>query len=186
MNGLADPELDTLDSRVGQHVAAIVETARAAPPGGGHAWDRLLAFYGVTPDTTRGRFEQVQRLRLRVGAVPSEVRRALAAMVSQADGELRRIASRMPGGAQIATIADRLSRLVEEEGARYERSARGERVASVFANAAETSKQVPWAGQAIEPTLVLACPSCGAPQERPLDFRCRYCHAPMVRSAEEQ
>jgi hypothetical protein len=185
MDATLGSQLGVLDARISEHVSAIVGTARSAPPGGGHGWDRLLAFYGVGPEGVRARVDEVRRLGLQAGAIPGEVRRALASMVARAEAELRRLAALAPADPRVATITVRLSRLVEEEGARYERSARCQRVASVFANAAVTSKQVPWAGQVIDAAIALACPACGAPQERPLDFQCRYCHAPMARSAEE-
>jgi hypothetical protein len=56
---------------------------------------------------------------------------------------------------------------------------RGGQAAAVFANAAATSQQAPWANEARDVAVVLSCPVCGARQEKALDFRCRYCHAPM-------
>jgi hypothetical protein len=173
--------LDELDARVAEHVAAIHATAQAAPPGGGHAWDRLLAFYGVAPDDARDRVGQVQRLSIERGAVPGEVCRALTAMVQRADGALRGLVAGVPTEPRASALSTRLARIVAEEGARYEASLRRRQVASVFANAATTSKQTPWANRGVDAPLVLSCPACGAPQERALDFQCRYCHAPMTR-----
>ncbi len=173
-------QLDELDARVGEHVTAILVTAQAAPPGGGHAWDRLLTFYGVAPDSARNRVEQVRRLSIEGGAVPDEVRRALGAMVQRAEGALRGLVAGATADPRASALSARLERIVADEGARYEASLRRRQVASVFANAAATSKQTPWADQGVDAPLVLSCPACGAPQERALDFRCRYCHASMA------
>lgn len=55
----------------------------------------------------------------------------------------------------------------------------GSGVASLFANAKETAAKAPWANADNKTSVTLACPACGAPQEVALDFKCRYCHAPM-------
>jgi hypothetical protein len=49
-------------------------------------------------------------------------------------------------------------------------------VASVFANAAATARPV----ENVAARIVLTCPACGAPQMRPLDFRCSFCGASMA------
>ena len=49
-------------------------------------------------------------------------------------------------------------------------------VASVFANAAETARPA----ERTAAPLVTSCPACGAPQARPLDFRCGFCGASMA------
>ena len=51
------------------------------------------------------------------------------------------------------------------------------KVASVFANAVETTKQTAWANAKTDASVTLVCAECGAPQERALDFKCRYCRA---------
>lgn len=55
----------------------------------------------------------------------------------------------------------------------------GSGVSSLFANAKETAAKAPWASADNKATVTLGCPACGAPQEVALDFKCRYCHAPM-------
>ena len=51
------------------------------------------------------------------------------------------------------------------------------KVASVFSNALETTKQTPWAKTKLDATVTLTCAECGAAQEKALDFKCRYCGA---------
>lgn len=166
-----------LDALVAEHVAAVFAAALAAPPGGGRAWDAVLAHYGLAPEPPHARLEEARRLGLSAGATPTEVRRAFEAMVARALAELWRVAP--PHDPSASKLAARLSALPAEEARRYEaevpkRAPRAAGVASVFARALETSKQVPWA-QPIDATTVLSCPTCGAPQERSLDFRCRHC-----------
>lgn len=48
-------------------------------------------------------------------------------------------------------------------------------VSSIFANARRTARQTPWAGVDFDLRVSVGCPGCGAAQERPRDFRCRYC-----------
>ncbi len=55
----------------------------------------------------------------------------------------------------------------------------GAGVSSLFANAKETAAKAPWANADNKSSVTLRCPACGAPQEIALDFKCRYCHAPM-------
>lgn len=166
-----------LDALVAEHVAAVFAAALASPPGGGHAWDAVFAHYGLAPEPPHARLEEARRLGLTAGATPTEVRRALDVMAARALTELRRVAS--PSDARARQLEARLSTLPADEARRYEaevpkRAPRAAGVASVFARALETSKQVPWA-QPIDSTSVLTCPTCGAPQERSLDFRCRHC-----------
>lgn len=172
-------DLAALSELVEAHVKAILDAARTAPPGGGHAWDQVLAFYGITPDPPAARLAEVKRSEIGSGALPFEVRRALMAMASRASAELLRRPWSADDQSQRGLLERRLARVADEEGARYEASARPRQTASVFANALHSSKQVPWAKAAPEPTLVLSCRACGAPQESALDFKCRYCHAEM-------
>jgi hypothetical protein len=55
-------------------------------------------------------------------------------------------------------------------------------VGGIFANAITTAKLTPWANIHIDPTTVTCCPTCGAPQEKQLDFKCRYCRQPLFQS----
>lgn len=48
-------------------------------------------------------------------------------------------------------------------------------VSSIFANARRTALQTPWAGMTFDRRVNVACPSCGAAQERAREFACRYC-----------
>ena len=53
-------------------------------------------------------------------------------------------------------------------------------LASIFANAQETSKEVPWANMKYEQVATLTCVHCGGPQEKPSDFMCKYCRRPIA------
>ena len=165
--------LDAFRALVESHVKAIVDAAHAAPPGGGHAWDTMLAHYGLTGDSAASRVDEMARHGCTRGAVPSEVGRVLHAMTSSAAADLAR-----RGGD--ASIAAWLGEIPSRELARYAPIKEvAKKVASVFANAAATSKQVPWANAKSVSSVILACPACGAPQERALDFQCRYCRSSL-------
>ena len=53
-------------------------------------------------------------------------------------------------------------------------------LASIFANAHQTAKEVPWAGQTFKTSTNLTCVHCGGPQEQPADFMCKYCRRPIA------
>jgi hypothetical protein len=58
----------------------------------------------------------------------------------------------------------------------------GPSIASIFQNAQQTSKEVPWAGMQYKQVATLTCVHCGGPQEQPSDFMCRYCRRPIAGS----
>jgi hypothetical protein len=55
-------------------------------------------------------------------------------------------------------------------------------LASIFANAQQTSKEVPWADMKFKQVGALTCVHCGGPQEQPADFMCKYCRRPIAGS----
>jgi hypothetical protein len=55
-------------------------------------------------------------------------------------------------------------------------------LSSIFANAEQTSKEVPWANMKFDTVATLTCVHCGGPQEKPADFMCRYCRRPIAGS----
>jgi hypothetical protein len=57
-------------------------------------------------------------------------------------------------------------------------------LASIFANAQQTSKEVPWANVKHKNVATLTCVHCGGPQEQPADFMCKYCRRPIAGSLE--
>jgi hypothetical protein len=56
----------------------------------------------------------------------------------------------------------------------------GPSLASIFANAQQTSKEVPWAGMTYKSVGTIACVHCGAPQQQQADFMCTYCRRPIA------
>ena len=198
-------QLDAFEANVRNHVAVIVGAAGASPPGGNGVWDRVLAHYGESPEAPLKRLEDVASAGQVRGATTVELRRALEAMVRGACTELDRIADAASGGrvsaggavtgdadldARLATDRALLSRLTESETSKYiaavspPRHAVAASVGSVFANAQATAKQAPWANVKVDPSRVLQCAACGAPQEVALDFVCRYCRSPMGKIAK--
>lgn len=176
-----------LDAAVTQHVTAIHRAASASPAGGGPEWDALLRHYGLAPLDRQERSFIVSAMRLPRGAVPAEVRAAFAGLARWAHGEMDRLRS----GGQLAPpeLHQRIAELAERETAAYERalglappspSPGAPSLASIFANAQQTSKEVPWANMKYNAVANLTCVHCGGPQEQSDDFMCKYCRRPIA------
>lgn len=174
-----------LDQALTQHVAAILNAAWACPPGGNRAWDAVLAHYGVAPDPPVERVTLACNLRMQRGAIPSEVGRALEAVARWAHGQLTAMTSSLPyaaGDPGFAALGARIQGLVWNEKKRYEDAVvppTQPSVGSIFSNASSTAAETPWANVKIEPSNVLVCWSCGAPQEKQMSFVCKYCSQPL-------
>ncbi|MEJ7731101.1 MAG: hypothetical protein WKG00_18035 [Polyangiaceae bacterium] len=187
-----------LDTAIAQHTGAIRAAAVACAAGGGPAWDAMLAHYGVARLADDERRQIVTAMRLSRGAVPAELRMLMAALERWALGQLAGLAATAgPEGDALAALERRLATLVDAETAAYERALgivpappaapppaaaapAPIGLASIFANAHETSKQVPWANQVYANVATLTCVHCGGPQETPADFMCRYCRRPIA------
>jgi hypothetical protein len=191
--------IESLDAAITHHVQAIHRAAVACPPGGGPEWDGLLRHYGLAPLDPSERTFIVTHMRLSRGAVPAEVRSAFVGLQKWAHAEVDRLRNR--GHATPPHLFQRLSELVDRETSTYERSIGlaplpppaaaapppayappngAPALASIFANAQSTSKEVPWANQKYSAVQTLNCIHCGGPQEQPLDFMCRYCRRPIA------
>lgn len=190
--------VDQLQTSLTHHLGAIHHTAASSPAGGGPEWDGLLRHYGITPVDGRERGMIVSCMRLSRGAVPAEVRMALQGLAQWASRELSRLGSE--GHAHhpaFAVLQQRLTTLVDAETATYERAIGvapppapppivaaaapvGPSLGSIFANANATAKEVPWAGQTYKSVGNLTCVHCGGPQEKPMDFMCKYCRRPIA------
>jgi hypothetical protein len=190
------PAIDALASAIATHVRAVRETAAASPAGGGPAWDALLQHYRLAPFDPRERATVVQCLRLTRGATPGEVRMTLAALVAWATGEAARLAQDPTLAAEVPRLRAWVDTLVDGETREYERSIgvvapppapppaapapAAPSLGAIFANAQQTSKEVPWANMKYETVTNLTCVHCGGPQERPMDFMCKYCRRPIA------
>lgn len=174
----------SFEAALRQHLDVILRTASNAPPGGGPDWDGLLRHYGIAPLAHDERQMIVQCMHLSRGAAPAEVRMALVGLAQWADNEAKRTGGFVTG----------LEGFVDREMASYERSigvapppppppaanAGMPGLASIFANAQQTSKEVPWANMKYKQVANLNCVHCGGPQEQPADFMCRYCRRPIA------
>ena len=191
--------IESLDAAITHHVQAIHRAAVSCPPGGGPEWDGLLRHYGLAPLEPGERSFIVTHMRLSRGAVPAEVRSAFVGLQKWAHGEIDRL--RSVGQMAPPHLHQRVSELVDQETSTYERSigvapppppaappgppvyappTGAPALASIFANAQSTSKEVPWANQKYNAVHTLNCVHCGGPQEQPQDFMCRYCRRPIA------
>jgi hypothetical protein len=190
--------LESLDAAITQHVQTIHRAASACAAGGGPEWYGLLRHYGLAPLDGSERGFIVTHMRLARGAVPAEVRAAFAGLQKWAHTEMERL--RNAGQMAPPHLHQRVSELVDRETSTYERSigvappapaapaappayappAGAPALASIFANAQSTSKEVPWANQKYSAVQTLNCVHCGGPQEQPQDFMCRYCRRPIA------
>lgn len=138
-----------------------------------------MRHYGIAPLADHERKFIATHMRLQRGACPAEVRLVFVG--------LHKWALTQGGDPQ------RLSTLVDQETQKYELSIglaplpplppptpAAPSLASIFKNAEQTSKEVPWAGQTFKQVGALECIHCGGPQEKPLDFMCRYCRRPIA------
>ena len=176
--------LESLDAAITQRVASVLSGARACPVGGGPSWDALLASWAVTPLDAGERATIASCMRLQRGAVPAGVRSVLQSVARWARSELERL--RADAAFVDAAAADRLERRLDEladhETAVYERAlgpVAAPTLASIFANAQRTSKDGPHARHPAR-VVTLTCVRCGAPQQEPLDFLCKYCRRPIA------
>ncbi len=187
--------VDALAAALRQHVDYVLNAAASSPPGGGPAWDEVLRFYRVTAHDAQERTMIVQYMRLQRGATPAEVRAVLEGLRTWAFGEIERLRTD-PSIAQspaLGQLHGAAQTLVDRETANYERSIgiqpapvapppklAGPSVGSIFANAQQTSKEVPWADMSYKQVATLTCVHCGGPQETPLDFMCKFCRRPIA------
>jgi hypothetical protein len=187
----------SLAAALAGHVSAIRQAAAASPAGGGTAWDELLRHYGIVATDPAERALAVRQLGLVRGATPGEVRMAMLGASRWARAELDRLA-RDPSIAadpELPRLAEHITGLADAETRAYDawlgippprrpapppEAPAGPSVASIFKNAQDTSKEVPWAGMQYKSVTTLTCVHCGGPQEEPSDFMCRYCRRPIA------
>lgn len=161
----------TVEAAIAQHLQAIHQTAASSPAGGGPAWDALLRHYGVAGVSPQERAAVVSGLNLVRGATPGEVRIVIEALVRWANPQLARP---LP------------PTMVDDEVKKYENAiglvepGAAPAVSSIFGNALDTSKEVPWANQKFKDVATLSCVHCGAPQQRAGAFICHFCRRPIA------
>jgi hypothetical protein len=183
---MSDPALARLlwlEDEIRRHQNAIVSAAWQCPPGGNRAWDGLLQAYRVIPQAPADRVSEAVGRQMTRGAIPTEVRRALESLAAWAEGELGALAPAL-GGNERFQFAQHQVRGLAQEADRYESavspSQAAPTVGSIFANAAATAGKAPWQSVKVPASAVLVCVTCGAPQQKPLDFKCPYCGNPIA------
>src|SRR5450432_1605805 len=83
--------IESLAASLEQHAQYVLQAAANTPPGGGAAWDAVLANYRIPPFPPDERAASVQNLRMTRGALPGEVRAVLSGLSQWATGELARM-----------------------------------------------------------------------------------------------
>lgn len=173
--------LDELTRQLSEHVDYVFRSARGEHEG----WPAAARHYGVaTGPAVAG------------PAATAEVRAALDAVVRQAGAHLDQLIStgQVSDDLRVAGIRRRLSGLPAREAARYE-EARVEAVtpkkpdagvANIFANAAKSAANNPWAGLGFDRQLTLTCATCGAPQQTEREFKCEYCGGDVFRRGSDR
>jgi hypothetical protein len=170
--------LDQLTGQLSEHVDYVFRSAR-----GEGAWPAAARHYGVSSADVEG-FAPV-----------AEVRAVFDELVRRAGAHLEELVAKgqVEQGARVEGIRRRLSDLPARETQRYER-ARAEAlepkkpvvgVASIFANAAKTAANNPWASLTFDRQLTQHCATCGAPQRREREFQCEYCGGDVFRRGSD-
>jgi hypothetical protein len=185
--------LEGFERNVEGYVQQALQTAREAAPADDPAWSELRGRYRVGKDPLLARWIAGLNPARPRGASAEELRQVLEALAAWAQGELGAFARQAPAAAShpvYQRIQGRLGRLALDEVVRYREalaaSALGQPAASpsvggIFANAAKTAGETPWAEAYKQGAQAhtLICSRCGSAQERPLDFLCRYCKQPL-------
>jgi hypothetical protein len=182
MNADALSRLAWVESELARHCNAILATANQCPPGGNRAWDQILAFYHVRPLPPADRVSEVVGRKMSHGAVPTEVRCALESLAAWAHNDLQALAPQLANHERFLFVQHQIAHL-SVQADEYESSVTPSQVPSVgsiFANAAATAGKAPWNAVKVPASLVFVCESCGAPQQTPLHFTCKYCGNPMA------
>jgi len=194
--------VEALDAALAQHLSAVQRAAFNSAPGGGAEWDAILRHYRVAPLDPQERQMIVSCMHLSRGAVPAEFKMVIAGLHAWAKTELDRLQASgvAPASPAFGAVSQRIALLVEVEEQAYERALgippppprspiaaapaapAGPSLASIFANAQSTSKEVPWANMKHKSVGNLNCVHCGGPQEQPQDFMCKYCRRPIAGS----
>lgn len=190
--------VDALSAALNQHLQHILNTAATSPPGGGPAWDDLMRYYGISVFDHQERQMIVQYMRLSRGATPAEVRSVLEGLRSWAFREMKqlRLNPAVDTSPEMGHMQKLVTEMVDRETTNYERmlglvppvaalptapvKPAGPSMGSIFANAQQTSKEVPWANMQYKQVATLTCVHCGGPQETPLDFMCKFCRRPIA------
>lgn len=175
-----DPRITELEDRQRARVQDLLARALASRAGEDPAWDEHLTSLGVRPLSAAQRLEiqaaGVPNLR---GAIPVEVRRALAALARQLRAELLALAEVLDedddeGRDRIEALQRQVAELPEREARGYLDKARPRAsLLGIFANAQQST--IRHAAQ-LEAVRTRKCPCCGAARPDGADLAtCAFC-----------
>lgn len=169
--------LGWLEEQVGNAERLVVAAAQRAT---GPAWDALRQGYGLSPS----------RAAAGLPVPPDEQAEVFAALRRYAEHQLSCLALEPQDAARLPAFRARLAALgapaappaaptpAAPTPAPGAPGLGGGVLGGLFANAAAGKSWEDGGGYSHHVTL--RCPKCGAHQERPVDFKCRYCGASLV------
>jgi hypothetical protein len=159
--------------------------------------DRELAFVRERA-RAEGRWGEEVLSRYRIEAVapaklPSvaNVRVVVNALVLQCAVECEKILSAAPHDARATALWHRLTRVVDDEQRAHAaflppEKPKSKLLGNLFANATASVNEEFWTAFKWSDRFVAICKSCGAPQEKARDFKCRYCRGDLFRGPDEE
>jgi hypothetical protein len=130
--------------------------------------------------------------RYRIAAAPppgpptvAQLRLVVNALVLQCAAALEQA----PDGKSALALWQRLTRVVDEEGRAHAEWLGppwppSQLLGNILRNATASVHDELWARFQWSERLVALCKTCGAPQQKARDYRCRYCGGDMFRGAE--
>jgi len=119
-----------------------------------------------------------------------ELEQSLLPVVLRYAAELEAAAAHLPEAVTNAGFG-RLTRVVDDERRAHrqwqeEKKPKSKFLGNILANATASVDDPFWTAFRWKPNFVAICKTCGAPQERERDFRCRYCRGHLFQSPNEE
>lgn len=161
--------IDELEATLDRELAIVRQEARV--DGG---WARVLERY------------QIQALPPKAKPTAQQVRVVVNGLVMQCALALDQTGDKGP---RALALWQRLCRTVEEEGRAHQEflgpaKPKSKLLGNIMANATASVNEEFWTQFKWNERIVALCKTCGAPQQKSRDYRCKYCGGEMFRGME--
>jgi len=159
-----------LEATLDRELAFVREHARTEGK-----WGEVLARYRITAQAP-AKFPSI-----------ANVRAVVNALVIQCAVECEAILHADPAA---TALWHRLTRVVDEEQRAHAaflppEKPKSKLLGNLFANATASVNEEFWTAFKWSDRFVAICKSCGAPQEKARDFKCRYCRGDLFRGPDQ-